>query len=65
MSSSRSAPRMPLRAASTGTRRLRAAWITAAALAFITAVTPPDWAYRSVPLLIRAAFLFDLSGPGR
>ena len=44
ISSSRSAPRMPLRAASTLTLRARAAWITAEAVALMTAVTPPDWA---------------------
>jgi hypothetical protein len=43
-SSSRRAPRMPLRAASARTRRARAVAITAPAVALITAVTPPDWA---------------------
>jgi hypothetical protein len=46
---SRSTPRMPLRAASTLPMRppaSRAVAITPAAEALITAVTPPDWAYR-------------------
>ena len=42
--SSRTTPRMPLRAASTLILRARAAAITAEAVALITAVTPPDWA---------------------
>src|SRR3546814_14846242 len=49
-SSSRSAPRMPLRAASTRTLRARASAITAEAVALMTAVTPPLWAYSRVPL---------------
>ena len=35
---------MPLRAASTRTFFARAAWITAEAVALMTAVTPPLWA---------------------
>jgi len=42
--SSRSAPRMPLRAAKTLIPLARAVLITAEAVALITAVTPPDWA---------------------
>src|SRR5690349_3423868 len=49
MRSSRSAPRMPFRAAYTGTPCARAASITPAAVALITAVTPPDWAYSRRP----------------
>src|SRR3546814_14856507 len=49
-SSSRSAPRMPLRAASPRTLRARASAITAEAVALMTAVTPPLWAYSQVPL---------------
>src|SRR5690606_41654037 len=48
-SSSRRAPRMPLRAASTLTLRARASAITAEAVALMTAVTPPLWAYSRVP----------------
>ena len=44
INSSRSAPRMPLRAARTLTLRARAALMTAPAVALMTAVTPPDWA---------------------
>jgi hypothetical protein len=47
--SSRSAPMMPLRAASTFTRCWRAVAITPAAVALITAVTPPDCAYNNLP----------------
>ena len=43
-SSSRSAPRMPLRAANTLIFLALAAAITAEAVALMTAVTPPDWA---------------------
>ena len=43
-SSSRSAPRMPLRAASTLMPRARASLMTPLAVALMTAVTPPDWA---------------------
>src|SRR3546814_19276255 len=41
---------MPLRAASTRTLRARASAITAEAVELMTAVTPPLWAYRRVPL---------------
>src|SRR3546814_16593414 len=41
---------MPLRAASTRTLRARASAITAEAVALMTAVTPPLWAYSRVPL---------------
>lgn len=59
---------MPFFAASTGIFFARAAWITALAVALITAVTPPDCAYRSFPLLIifNLLLLFiDLIAPGR
>ncbi|MNT96771.1 hypothetical protein D3C72_2389460 [compost metagenome] len=42
--SSRSAPRIPLRAAKTLIPLARAVLMTAEAVALMTAVTPPDWA---------------------
>jgi hypothetical protein len=62
---SRSAPRMPLRAAYTFTPRARAASITPAAVALITAVTPPDWAYSSLPWAGRRVGMGGSPGSGR
>ncbi|MNW17939.1 hypothetical protein D3C71_2173030 [compost metagenome] len=44
ISSSRNAPRIPLRAANTLIFLDLASAMTAAAVALMTAVTPPDWA---------------------
>src|SRR5690606_11600935 len=62
---------MPLRAAKTVPMRRRcprAASITAPALALMTAVTPPDCAYRRLPVLLMIVRFFrevrfDLIGP--
>src|SRR3546814_21034661 len=54
---------MPLRAASTRTLRARASAITAEAVALMTAVTPPLWAYSRVPLGIGGS-LWGGAGPG-
>jgi tRNA(Leu) C34 or U34 (ribose-2'-O)-methylase TrmL len=42
-------PKIPFLPANTGTLRARACANTALALALITAVTPPDWAYNNLP----------------
>src|SRR5690606_17488246 len=48
---------MPLRPARARILRARASPMTAEAVALMTAVTPPDWAYRSVPEDMRGPWM--------